>query len=359
EAEQTYPEVVLRRRVPGRQRQRRLEFDNRLLVTPEPRQGEAAIELRLRMTRYRGQNLVECPEGILRAPQRHERVAALMQRVGVAGLQRQRLVKTLERLLISLERVQHDAEIDPSIWRAGVDPERGSDQPIGFSGLSALSFDRTEEIERVELVGHRLQHPGVDLLRLAQAALLLQRHGIAQRQSEIRQALRWCHGRRSHVTAKRSKTRDSCHPTALPGPNLGTSIRVALPLAPARRGLRPVIGVRTAKSAVAGNHLLHAHLEGWDGAIVRKCPTAPIRARAPRTLHGLAGAKVEQYCRRRGAYDENESHGRLHLDDVSGCGPRMPLLVFQRRTTAEQQIQGSRDVLFDSAKALRSTETTA
>src|SRR5262249_55817305 len=217
EAEQTYPEVVLRRRVPGRQRQRRLEFDNRLLVTPEPRQGEAAIELRLRMTRYRGQNLVECPEGILRAPQRHERVAALMQAAGAAGLQRQGLVKPLERLLISLERVQHDAEIDPSIWRAGVDPERGSDQPIGFSGLSALSFDRTEEIERVELVGHRLQHPGVDLLRLAQATLLLQRHGIAQRLPEIRQAMRRRYWRRAHVTTKRSKTRDACHPNGAAG----------------------------------------------------------------------------------------------------------------------------------------------
>src|SRR5262249_22137982 len=159
-----------------------------------------------------------------------------------------------------------------------------------------------------------LQHPGIDLLRLAQAALLLQRHGIAQRLSEIWKAIRRCHRRRSHVTA-------SC-PSAIARhrwpPSLCPSIVVSLPLAPARRRFRPVVGVRAAKAAVAGNHFLHAHLEGWHAAIVMERIATNIRARAPRPLEGLPGAKVEQHCRGHGDYDENESHGSSPDTDVSG-----------------------------------------
>src|SRR5262249_28037193 len=114
------------------------------------------------------------------------RVAALMERVRVAGLQRQRLVETLERLLIPLERMQHDPEVDPRVRGTRIDLERRGDEPVGFSGLSALRLDGTEKIERVELIGQRLEHAGIDLLRLAQPALLLQRHGLLQRLPEIR-----------------------------------------------------------------------------------------------------------------------------------------------------------------------------
>src|SRR5262249_1454412 len=134
--------------------------------------------------------------------------------------------------------------------------------------------------------------------------------------SEIRQAMRTGHRRRSHVTPGRH-SRAPSRGIARP-PSLGTSIVVSLPLAPARRGFRPVIGVRAAKSAISGNHFLHAHLVGWDGAIVRKCPAAPVRARAPRTLNGLADAKVEQHCRGHRNYDENEAHRSSPDADLSG-----------------------------------------
>src|SRR5262245_58453170 len=84
---------------------------------------------------------------------------------------------------------------------------------------------------------------------------------------------------------------------------------VAFSLDPGWRAFGPaVIRVRTAKSAVASDHLLHAHFVGWQTAIVRK-GTARISARAPRHLSGLADAKVEQHCHRYAHYDEHYSHG--------------------------------------------------
>src|SRR5690348_4178150 len=83
------------------------------------------------------------------------------------------------------------------------------------------------------------------------------------------------------------------------------SIIISLPLGPGRNEFGPaVVRVRTAKSAVAGDHLLHAHFIGWQSAIVRK-EIAPTSARAPRHLSGLADAKVEQHCHRYGHYDEH------------------------------------------------------
>src|SRR5262249_14217060 len=79
----------------------------------------------------------------------------------------------------------------------------------------------------------------------------------------------------------------------------------SLPPGPGRNEFGPaVVRVRTAKSAVAGDHLLHAHFVGWQSAIVMK-EIARISARAPRHLSGLADAKVEQHCHRYGHYDEH------------------------------------------------------
>src|SRR5262249_21637692 len=85
-----------------------------------------------------------------------------------------------------------------------------------------------------------------------------------------------------------------------PSAELHGSIMISFPLGPGRNEFgSAVVRVRTAKSAVAGDHLLHAHFVGWQTAIVRK-EIALTRARAPRHLSGLADAKVEQHCHRYG-----------------------------------------------------------
>src|SRR5262249_36988976 len=68
-----------------------------------------------------------------------------------------------------------------------------------------------------------------------------------------------------------------------------------------------------AKSAVAGNHLRDALVEGSHAAIVNKC-VAPTRARAPRAFVSLAGANVQQHGRRHGHEDQEALHGRLQRD---------------------------------------------
>src|SRR5262249_54777408 len=63
---------------------------------------------------------------------------------------------------------------------------------------------------------------------------------------------------------------------------------ISLPLGPMRNEFGPaIVRVWTAKSTVAGDHLLHAHFVGWQSAIVMK-EIARISARAPRHLSGLA-----------------------------------------------------------------------
>src|SRR5262249_61510055 len=73
---------------------------------------------------------------------------------------------------------------------------------------------------------------------------------------------------------------------------------LSLPLGPARNEFGPaVVRVRTAKSAFAGAHFLHAHFVGWQTAIVRK-EIALTGARAPRHLSGLAGPNVAPHFHR-------------------------------------------------------------
>src|SRR5262249_8515001 len=269
--EQAYAAVVVRRRIAGRQRQRTVELGEGLLVSSERGQREAAIEQRVRMTGDQRQDLVDGGKRILRTPQREQRIGALMQRIRVAGLELQRFVETLERLLIALERMQHDAEVDPRVRRAGIDLERGGDEPVGFAGLSALRLDRTEKIERVELIGQRLEHAGIDLLRLAQPSLLLQRPRLLQRLSDIwPRAMRHGHRQRSFTgEAKSSARARSCY--QLPQFVRRRSIIVAFPLGPRLKGFGPaVIRVRIAKSAVAGNHLRDALFEGSHAPILNK-----------------------------------------------------------------------------------------
>src|SRR5262249_54673804 len=110
---------------------------------------------------------------------------------------------------------------------------------------------------------------------------------------------------------------------------------ISFPLGPGRNEFGPaVVRVRTAKSAVAGDHLLHAHFVGWQTAIVRK-EIALTRARAPRHLSGFADAKVEQHC-----------HATVTTMSINRRGPPSQMPPADRRrsalhrpTPARQQIQ--------------------
>src|SRR2546429_7632075 len=69
------------------------------------------------------------------------------------------------------------------------------------------------------------------------------------------------------------------------------SVVDALSLAARLPGRRPgglPARVGNAEAAVARNHLLHAQLKGWEGAILVHGPSANVRQCAPRPLVGLA-----------------------------------------------------------------------
>ena len=52
-------------------------------------------------------------------------------------------------------------------------------QAIGLAGFAALMVQHAEQMQRVEVVALRLQHARVELFRLVQAALLMQRQRLA------------------------------------------------------------------------------------------------------------------------------------------------------------------------------------
>src|SRR5262249_59541515 len=102
----------------------------------------------------------------------------------------------------------------------------------------------------------------------------------------------------------------SCHRAAflLRSQQLQPSITVAFSLGPGWRAFGPaVIRVRTAKSAVASDHLLHAHFVGWQTAIVMK-GMARTSARAPRHLSSFGDEKVRQQGTRYGPHRRPECH---------------------------------------------------
>src|SRR5262249_4857633 len=113
------------------------------------------------------------------------------------------------------------------------------------------------------------------------------------------------------VPGRNSAADDSCVPVFVRGVRRRASVIDAL--SPGSGLPNPWGGalparVAIAEAAVAGNHLLHAHLEASHAAILVHDPSADIRQRAPRTLIGLAWTQIKGRGRRHGSQNEHESH---------------------------------------------------
>src|SRR5215468_4703409 len=84
----------------------------------------------------------------------------------------------------------------------------------------------------------------------------------------------------------RTHNRRACNMSPLPlRGRVRPSVVDALSLAARLPGRRPgglPARVRNAEAAVARNHLLHAQLEGWEGAILIHCPSGDLRQGTPR-----------------------------------------------------------------------------
>ena len=178
ELQQRVAAIVVQLGMGGRQLERGIEIVQRLGVTFERGQRDAAIEQRFAVARRALQHLLEAGERLLRAIEREQRGAAILQRVQIVRVDRQRSVEAVERVGIALERVQHVGEIDQRVGGARIDLDRGRDQPQRFAHLPALRLDGAEQMQRVESVRRGLQHAGIELFRLAQPVLPVQRDGL-------------------------------------------------------------------------------------------------------------------------------------------------------------------------------------
>jgi hypothetical protein len=93
-------------------------------------------------------------------------------------------------------------------------------------------------------------------------------------------------------------------------PSVVDALSLAARLPGRRRGGLPA-RVRNAEAAVARNHLLHAQLEGWEGAILVHGPSGDFRQCAPRPLVGLACTRIEGDGRCQSSRNQDDSHGGL------------------------------------------------
>ena len=131
--------------------------------------------------------------------------------------------------------------------------------------------------------------------------------------------------------------------------SLHGSTIISLPLGPGWNEFGPaVVRVRTAKSAVAGDHLLHAHFVCWQTAIVMK-GMARISARAPRHLSGLADAKVEQHCHRYGHDDDYGGRALRRFRNCFSCllaerGARLNLPIRMHKGSGTRSSHSARSV---------------
>ena len=177
--------IIVHARMTGHRRERRVEFGNGLLMTAERRMGDAAIEPRLGMLRRAGQKLLEFGERLLGAAEAEQRVGVLIENGEVVAIERARLVEACECFVVALERVLHLTEIGPGARRAWIDLDRGGQQAMRLAHASELRLDGAELIERLEIIGRRLEHARKDLLGVAQLALALQGHCLVKRLIDV------------------------------------------------------------------------------------------------------------------------------------------------------------------------------
>ena len=133
------------------------------------------------MPRLEPQHRVEAGKRFLGTMLDQKQQAAIVVRLDVSRNERERLVEPRERFGIAVHGAKREPQIRQRVGRSRLDLERGSKEPIGFSDFSRLQPERAEQVQSVEMRGRRFENPRVDLLRIAESALLVQRHRLLER----------------------------------------------------------------------------------------------------------------------------------------------------------------------------------
>ena len=91
--------------------------------------------------------------------------------------------------------MQHQREVRQRVRRAGLNFQRRGNEAVRLAGLAALMVEHAEQMQRVEIVALRLEHARVELFRMVQAALPVQRQCLADRLAGIKRAGTRAHSR--------------------------------------------------------------------------------------------------------------------------------------------------------------------
>src|SRR5262249_28511925 len=153
------------------------------------------IQPRLEMLRLAGEHGLQFRERLAVPVEADKRIGVLIEQVDILGRERERLVETLQRIARALERVLGLTEIVPAPGNRPLGLDRRADEAQRLAELALLHLDRAEEIERIEMIGRRLEHPGIDFLRPPQLPLPVQGDGFAERLAEIEGSGAWFHCR--------------------------------------------------------------------------------------------------------------------------------------------------------------------
>ena len=79
--------------------------------------------------------------------------------------------------------------------RTRIELDRGGEQAMRLADAAELRLDGAEQIERVEMIGRGLEHAGINLLGVAQAALPVQGQRLVHGLTEVEGAgLFWLTG---------------------------------------------------------------------------------------------------------------------------------------------------------------------
>src|SRR6266849_2837070 len=126
------------------------------------------------------QHRVEAGERFLGTMLDQKQQAAIVAGLDVRGNERECLVEPRERFGIAVHGTKRQPEIRQRVGRSRLDLERGGKEPIGFSDFSGLQLERAEQVQGVEMRGRRFEDPCVDLLRVVESALLVQRQRLLE-----------------------------------------------------------------------------------------------------------------------------------------------------------------------------------
>ncbi len=151
--------------------QHRLEARDRLGVSVERLQRDAAVEMRAAVARPDRQRLLIGRDRIGVAAEAREREPAVEMQLGVRRIRRQQRVILRQRFIEPAQHGERIGAIGQDIGRAWLKRERRLEQPQRRRRIATLQLDDAQEMHHPVAVGRELADAPAELLGLGQLPL--------------------------------------------------------------------------------------------------------------------------------------------------------------------------------------------